>query len=124
MPKTEITKLAEKKLTEIALETGNFVDTAKVIDEMERISKRRWLDKGGRMERILKRRCLGEEGEKVMSEKKAMTRAEKLDALTCRLEVLKDYRSEPIAKCENCAYIDFCFDMTKFFTEMKAEKYV
>jgi len=62
MPKTEITKLAEKKLMEIALETGNFVDTAKVVDEMGRILKRRWLDKKGRMARILKQRRLDEEG--------------------------------------------------------------
>lgn len=59
-----------------------------------------------------------------MSEKKTMTRAEKLDALKCLLELLKDYRSKSIAKCENCAYTDFCFDMTKFFTELEAEKYV
>lgn len=58
-----------------------------------------------------------------MSEKKTMTRAEKLDALKCVTKVMEVYGRKTKTACENCAYIDFCFDMIKFFTEMTAEKY-
>lgn len=61
-----------------------------------------------------------------MSNQKEMTKAEIQDALECFVIVKyhKDYRKENLSeRCENCPYVDFCFDLGKVI-EKKPKKYL
>lgn len=58
-----------------------------------------------------------------MSRKKVMTLAEKFEALKCLTERKENLGVTPAKKCENCAYIDFCWEVGQLVRK-KAEKYI